>query len=224
MPDNLITHLQIFWIGFSFASYGPCLLSCMPVMVTYVTARQKGWRETVADITAFLSGRLFAYTILGAIAGLSGFYLRRFIEADLRPYFNMAGGVISILLGIFVLMHKRTPACECKEDGSKAYGFGGLLALGLLVGVSSCGPLTALLLEIALMSGSAIEGASYAFSFGLGTFLAGFIVIASLTGIFKGFVRKMVHSKAANNIFKVSCAIILVVLGIGLIGSGIKAL
>lgn len=196
----------------------------MPVMVTYVTARQKGWRETVADITAFLSGRLFAYTVLGAIAGLSGFYLRRFIEADLSPYFNLAGGAISVLLGVFVLMHKRAPVCERKEGGGKAYGFGGLLVLGLLVGVSPCGPLTALLLEIALMSGNALEGASYAFSFGLGTFLAGFIVIAGLAGIFKGFAQKAFRSKTANSIFKVSCGIILVLLGAGLIRSGIKAL
>jgi sulfite exporter TauE/SafE len=193
-------------------------------MITYVTARQRGWGETLADITVFLSGRLFAYIVLGAIAGLSGFYLRRFIETDLTRYFNLAGGAVSVLLGIFVFMHKETRSCACNEDGSKAYGLGGLLALGFLVGISPCGPLTALLFEVALISRSAIEGASYAFSFGLGTFLAGLIVIASLTGIFKGFARKIFRSKAANSIFRISCSAILILFGLGLIRSGIKAL
>ncbi|MCX5677665.1 MAG: sulfite exporter TauE/SafE family protein [Candidatus Omnitrophica bacterium] len=224
MPDNLITHLQVFWIGFSFASYGPCLLVCMPVMITYITARQKGWGETAADITVFLSGRLFAYIILGAIAGLSGFYLRRFIETDLTPYFNLASGVISILLGIFVFMYKETKLCACNEYSGKVYNSGSLLALGFLVGISPCGPLTALLFEIALISRSAFEGASYAFSFGLGTFLAGIIVIASLTGIFKGFARKIFRSKTANSIFRISCSAILILFGLGLIRAGIKAL
>lgn len=224
MPDNLITHLQIFWIGFSFASYGPCLLSCMPVMITYVTARQKGWRGAVADITVFLSGRLFAYILLGAIAGLSGFYLRRFIETDLTPYFNLASGAISILLGIFVFIYKGTSSCACKEGSDKMYGLGGLLILGLLVGISPCGPLTALLFEIALISRSALDGASYAFSFGLGTFLAGFIVIASLTGIFKGFAGKIFRSKTANNIFRISCSAVLILFGLGFMRMGIKAL
>lgn len=196
----------------------------MPVMITYITARQNRWGEAIADITVFLFGRLFAYSILGAAAGLSGFYLRRFIEADLAPYFNLASGAISVLLGILVLTRKEASLCAHSGFDNKIYGFGSVLALGFLVGISPCGPLAVLLFEIALISKSALEGASYAFSFGLGTFLAGLIVIAGLTGIFKGFARKAFHSKTAGNVFRISCAVILALFGFGLIRAGVKAL
>lgn len=221
MTDNLITHLQIFGIGFSFAAAGPCLLVCTPILITYIVGRQDRWQKALADIAIFLFGRLFAYVALGAIAGLSGFYLRRFIQADLVRYFNLASGLISILLGIFVFFQKKAPACASKISHNKIHDFGSILVLGLMIGISPCAPLTALLFEIALISNSTIEGASYAFSFGLGTFLAGFVVIAGLAGLLRGFARKMIHSETANNIFRISCAILLVLLGLGLMRGGL---
>lgn len=222
MTDSLITHLQIFGIGFSFAIAGPCLLVCTPILITYIAGRQGKWPEALADIAIFLFGRLFAYVALGAIAGLSGFFLRRLVASGLALYFNLASGVISVLLGVFVLINKEAPSCASKKSHSKIYDFGSILALGFVIGISPCAPLTALLFEIALISKSALEGASYAFSFALGTFIAGLIVIAGLAGILKGFARNMIHSKMAGNIFKISCAILLILLGLSLIRGNLK--
>lgn len=223
MLNDLITHLQIFGIGLSFAVAGPCLLICSPILITYMAARQDNWARSLIDLFVFLSGRLFAYVLLGYIAGLSGLYLRRFSESYLVRYFNLAGGIISILLGLSVLMHKYTGPCADDRARNNIHGSGGILALGFVVGISPCAPLAALLFEIALISKSALSGASYALSFGLGTLVAGFIVIGSLAGILKGFVRKMVSSKAAGDIFRVSCAILLILFGLGLIYGKIKA-
>ena len=224
MSGSLITHLQIFGIGFSFAIAGPCLLVCTPILITYIAARRDRWPRAMVDITVFLFGRLFAYVALGAIAGISGYYLRRFAATDITPYFNLASGAISLILGVSVLVRKNTPECARKRSHNKIYDFGSILALGFLIGVSPCGPLTALLFEIALISKNAFDGAMYALSFALGTFIAGLLVVGALAGVLKGFTRNLVHSKTAGNIFKICCAALLVLFGISLIRAGAMAL
>lgn len=224
MFNDLVAYLQIFGIGFTFAIAGPCLLVCAPILLTYIAGRQDNWPRAFADIAIFLFGRSFAYVALGAIAGGSGFYLRHFVKSDLTPYFDLVSGTISILLGIFVLMHKNPPVCASEISHNKVYDFGSILILGFLVGINPCPPLTALLFEIALISKSALEGASYALSFALGTFLAGLIVIGTLAGLLKGFTHKMIHSRRAGVIFRIFCSMLLFLFGFGLIRSGVKAL
>jgi len=218
MLNTIITHLQVFGIGFSFGIAGPCFLVCTPILITYILGRKEAWAETFIDVAVFLSGRLFAYIVLGAFAGFSGAAIRRLTESGFSSYVRPLGGTVSILLGLAVLFRREDPrSCACRTGYKRVYGFGGLLALGFLIGISPCPPLLALLFEIALMSKSAIEGASYAFSFGLGTFLSGLIVIGALAGIFKGIIQKAVRSKGVNIFFRVSCALLLVLLGLGLI-------
>jgi len=224
MPNSLITHLQIFGIGFSFAVAGPCLLVCTPILATYAVSRDGKWREAVRDVAAFLFGRLLAYVVLGAVAGLSGYYLRRLVEMEFAPYLNLASGAISVLLGVFIVISRKAPACTHSSLRNRIYGSGGVFAIGFLMGISPCGPLTALLFEIALISKSAMEGALYALSFGLGTFLAGIVIIGAFTGILKGFFQKVFHSKMSGNVFRMSCAILLILFGLGLIWTGVKGL
>jgi len=220
--NTLITHLQVFGIGFSFGVAGPCFLVCTPILLTYIVGRQERWTEAVVDITLFLFGRLCAYVILGTLAGLSGYYLRRLSGSDIISYFNLASGALSIILGVFILFHKDIPECAHKRPHNNIYDFGSVLALGFLIGISPCVPLTALLLEIALISNNALEGASYAFSFGLGTFISGIIVVGVLAGILKGFAQKMIHSKTANLLFKALCSALLFVFGLKLIVGSLK--
>ena len=217
MLNSLITHLQIFGIGLSFGIAGPCFLVCTPILITYILGRREAPASTAVDIVVFLSGRLFAYIVLGALAGASGAALRHFAESNAGFALRPLGGIISILLGLVVLVRKEGTACARKAGHNKVYDFGSLLALGFIIGISPCPPLIALLLEIALMSKSAFEGASYAFSFGLGTFLSGLIVIGALAGILKGIVGKLVRSKGISMFFRVACALLLILLGIGLL-------
>lgn len=218
MTDTLITHLQIFGIGFSFGIAGPCFLVCTPILITYILGRRETWGKTIIDILVFLFGRLFAYIILGAIAGASGAALRHFTESNYGLYVKPLGGIVSILLGLAVLFRKEgAKPCACDRGYNKVYDFGSLLVLGFIIGASPCPPLLALLFEIALMSKSAMEGASYAISFGLGTFLSGLIVIGALAGLFRGVIQKAVRSRGMSVFFRVSCALLLILLGIGLI-------
>jgi len=218
MLNSVITHLQIFGIGFSFGMAGPCFLFCAPVVVTYLTGRRQGFLKKLFGIIVFCLGRLGAYVLLGALAGLSGSLVRRFAEPGAGANLaDLLAGVISMGLGASILFRKERADCACGSAAERACDSGGLLALGFIMGISPCGPLTVLLAEIALISKSALEGISYALSFGLGTLLAGLITIGAVVGIAGGITDKFIKSRMAIKAFNVLCASLLILLGAYLI-------
>lgn len=218
MFSTALTDLQIFGVGFSFGIAGPCFFFCTPVLITYLLGRRERWQEALSDILVFLIGRLSAYVLLGALAGLSGAVLRRFIHPSAAVFISPLSGAVSIILGVFVLIYKEPVTCACGQGTARRiYGYSSLFTLGFILGISPCAPLTALLLEIALMSKSIVEGASYAFFFGLGTLLSGLLVVGALAGIIGGLVKRLVKSKAATAAFRIVCAALLILLGVWLI-------
>lgn len=217
MLNALLTSLQIFGIGFSFGIAGPCFLNCAPILITYIAGSKKKWTEALNDISIFLGGRLLAYIILGALAGLSGGLLRHFTNSNLILFFKPLAGIISILLGISVLKIKEPFISECKPSHNKIYNLGGLFALGFLIGISPCAPLLALLFEITLISKTAFEGMSYGASFGLGTLFSGFLVVGILTGVLNWLPARFLKSKISNFVFKITCALLLILFGLSLI-------
>lgn len=213
----MVTYLELFSIGFSFGLVGPCLLVCAPVLITYVAGRQTTWKHALNNIFFFLSGRFFAYLVLGYLAGLSGVILRQFCDLRLIPFVKALGGVIIIILGVYVWQGNESFCCLGKGKADKIISFSSLFILGFLIGVFPCAPLLALLFEIALISKTALDGMLYALFFGLGTFISSFIVIGGLSGIFTWLPAKVLKSKKSNLIFRIICALLLIWLGLNLI-------
>jgi len=214
---NTITFFQLFGIGFSFGLAGPCLLVCTPVLITYLAGKQVRLRQALVDISIFLFGRLLAYLVLGYLAGWSGFILRQFINSSLVACFKVSGGIVIILLGIYVWLAKEPLAWACKCRASTIFNSSSLFILGFVIGIFPCAPLLALLLEIALVSKSAWGGLFYALAFGLGTFISGFIVMGVLSGIFTSLPSRIFKSGTGNLIFRTLCAVLLILLGLRLI-------
>jgi sulfite exporter TauE/SafE len=222
MWNTVITNLQIFAIGLSFGLAGPCLLFCTPVIVAFVAGRRSGLRKSLFDISIFLSGRFVAYVALGAVAGSSGAILRRMIEPGSAAfYMNQIAGLISIFLGALLVFRKHPEGCGSGKAAPEICGAGGLFAIGFLLGISPCAPLAALLLQIALMSRGALDGAAYAASFGLGTAVSGFILIGALAGILKGFADRFARSAKIAGVFRLVCAALLFILGSWLMVQGL---
>jgi sulfite exporter TauE/SafE len=154
------------------------------------------------------------------LAGLSGLFLRRFIDSNVSLFFRPASGIISIILGISILIGKKINHFTYEFAANKITNFSSIFILGFIVGILPCAPLIALLFEIVLISHSPLMGMFYAFSFGLGTFLSGLIVLGSLAGIFTWIPAKILKSKISNFIFKIICAFLLILLGISIIFRG----
>lgn len=221
MTNTLITHLQVFLIGFSFGIAGPCFLVCTPIIVTYVAGNKKRFIEALGDIFVFLTGRLAAYLILGCLAGASAALLKGFIGSQGASFFRPIGGAVSVLFGVMMLVKRRMSSCRCPSGSfNKAYSFGGLFILGFMLGITPCGPLVALLSEITLISRNVLDGMSYALSFGLGTFLSGLIVVGCFTGIIAQVPERILRSERANFIFRAVCAVLLMLFGVSLIIMG----
>lgn len=231
MTTALVTYLQIFGIGFSFGLAGPCFLTCTPVLITYIAGSKKNPADIFKDIFTFLSGRLLAYVLLGALAGLSGAVLKNFTGSSLSLYFQPLAGAVTILFAVIILFNadNKEGACLPASDVragrqakaptacGKMLNFGGIFAFGFLIGISPCAPLLALLFDIALMSRGLLDGIFYTFFFGLGTFLSGLITIGVIAGLLTRVPAAFVKSKTAAIIFKTTCALLLLALGLGLI-------
>ena len=217
MPNSLITCLQIFCIGFSFGIAGPCFLFCTPVIVTYLSGTNRNLKDAIPDLLIFLSGRLLAYVILGALAGLSSQLLMRFTGPGIAAIFNPLAGVVSIILGIIVLVKKEYHHDICGRAPGNFYGLGGPFIFGFIVGIIPCAPLLALLLEIALISKSALQGAGYALSFGLGTFASGLIAVGAITGLITGIATKALRSEGSRLVLRLASSLLLILFGIWII-------
>ena len=216
MVNTLITHLQVFGVGFSFGMAGPCFLTCTPILLTYVTGSKRKLSDVFKDILTFLSGRLAAYIALGFLAGLSGSILRNFTSTAVSSCLRPLAGAVTIFFAFIILLNRDDHEC-CNTPRNKLLNLGGIFSFGLLIGLSPCAPLLALLFDIVLMSKGAIDGALYAFSFGLGTFLSGLITIGIIAGLLTRVPAALVKSKKANTIFKIACALLLTALGLALI-------
>ena len=217
MFDTPVTYFQLFGIGFGFGLSGPCLLVCAPVLITYVAGKQTAWKQALSDIFVFLTGRFLAYLALGYLAGLSGLILRQFCNLGIVPFIKALGGAVIIFLGIYVWLGREPLSWLHKCKANTIFSFSSLFVLGFIMGIFPCAPLLALLLEITLISKTALEGMFYALFFGLGTFISGFIVIGGLSGILIWLPMKMLKSKRSNLVFRIICALLLIWLGLELI-------
>jgi len=216
MVNTVLTHLQIFGIGFSFGIAGPCLFICAPLIFTYMSGSNKTVFESIRDLSVFLFGRLLAYLVLGIFAGVSSAALHHFIGSPITDLFKPLAGFVSILLAIFMLFRSERAGSKCASSKSLT-GFGGLFIIGFAIGLSPCAPLIALLFEITLISNHFLDGMFYAFSFGLGTFISSFLVIGLASLGLSRFSTFALRSSKAKVIVRVLSAILLIALGINLI-------
>jgi sulfite exporter TauE/SafE len=111
---TIVTCLQIFGIGFSFGLAGPCFLTCTPILVTYIAGSKRSTAEVFKDIFTFLSGRLLAYVLLGALAGFSGAVLKKFTDLSLSSYLEPLAGMVTILFAIIILTNTLPKNCHCE--------------------------------------------------------------------------------------------------------------
>lgn len=162
------------------------------------------------------AGRVVSYTIIGGIVGAIG---------SVVSFSGMAKGIVAVLAGIFMIVmglnmlnifpwlrkfNIRMP----KFIGQKIYSGKvnkGPFIVGLLNGFMPCGPLQSMQLY-ALGTGSFIAGATSMFFFSLGT-------VPLMFGL--GALSTILSKKFTNNLLKFS-AILVIVLGVGMISRGMS--
>ncbi|MDD4954823.1 MAG: sulfite exporter TauE/SafE family protein [Candidatus Omnitrophica bacterium] len=216
IQDTLITALQLFAIGFTMNISGPCLLSCTPILATYIAGTQKKFLRAFLDVFIFSTGRLIAYMFLGfLVVAFMGFF-KQFMHTETRLLFNSIAGIISVFLGCIIVLSRNKKSWSCKFlDG--VFGRGNIFVLGFIMGVIPCFPLTILLFEIGIMSKNSFVGMFYAFFFGLGTFASTMLLLGGFSGLVSGVLSKIIKSEKSRLVLRVICAILLIALGIKLL-------
>ncbi len=167
-----------------------CTASCLPIITGYIAGVGAGFGRGVKISLIFNSGRVLAYTLIGAVIGLFSGLFRYFVsDAAISPfqvYSSIAFGIVSIIIGVSIYLKSRKP-CDCSVQGSNLlvkgrFGFDfGAFSLGLSRGLVVCPPLIALLIY-SLPFASPVGSVGIAVLFGLGTTLSPLLLLGGVTG------------------------------------------
>lgn len=161
-----------------------CAASCLPFIGVWSLGREGGGRAALADLAAFLAGRLLGYALLGLLAGAAGDWLVARFDAAVG---HVAIGVAGIVAGILLVVGPgRRSGGGC--GGGWRRQPGAPLLLGLALSLTPCAPLSTLL-AAATMAADPWLGAGYGLAFGLGAAVTPLVVILPLIRALGGRIQ-----------------------------------
>lgn len=161
-----------------------CTAVCLPYLGTWALGRGQGGRAATWDTAAFAGGKIVAYGVLGATAGLLGAQLLGFLEGNIGHWLI---GLTAITAGAWLLL-PRVPHRRCgMSRGERTSPF----MMGFALSFTPCAPLAALLAASA-GAGDVLQGGMYGLLFGLGAALTPLFVVIPLLG---SFGKKLQHER-----------------------------
>jgi uncharacterized protein len=212
--QNNVGYGMLFMIGLLTSLH--CVAMCGGInLAQSVNSSEKVSSAFVPNILYNL-GRVISYTVIGGIVGGVGSAINP--GGGFRGVVAVFAGVFMIIMGLNMLnifpglrrFNLKMPKFISKKISKKKNTSKSSLYIGLLNGLMPCGPLQSMQLY-ALSTGSIITGAFSMFLFSLGTVPLMFTLGALSSKINKKFTEKMLSI----------CAILVVVLGIGMLNNGL---
>ncbi len=164
--------MSTFWfpegLALGFASGSACLSSCGAMLLPWLTGMRRGMGGTLGLLGLFLGGRLGGYLAFGLLAGLAGraFETKGSAGLLLEGLASLAAALL-LALQAWAGLKRRAKGCPVAQAGSleRRFGLAGLVPLGLLTGLSPCGPFAAAGLRAAQAGGPAPAMAFFALFF-----------------------------------------------------------
>ena len=153
-----------------------CTATCLPFMGAWVLGRGGTQVQALRDTALFVSGRIVAYAVLGAVAAGAGTWLAQAMRGGSG---NLVIGFASIGAGVWLLRSSRMrPSCAA------ARGAGGTppLLLGFSLSLTPCAPLASLL-AVCAAAGSIKLGMANGVAFGLGAALTPLLILLPLISL-----------------------------------------
>lgn len=152
-----------------------CTVTCLPFMGTWVLGRAGSQVEVLRDTALFVSGRIIAYTLLGAVAGGAGVWLS---EAMRGGTGNAVIGLASIAAGVWLLRADK-PHLPCGVARTARVP---PLMMGFSLSLTPCAPLASLL-AVCAAAGSIRLGMTNGMVFGLGAALSPLLILLPLISL-----------------------------------------
>lgn len=194
------------YLGGVLASFTPCVYPFIPITLAFIGGRSGGSRMRGFTLSLFyVLGVALTYTILGAVAALSG---RLFGQIQTSPWMYLAVANLCILMGlslfgVFSLPHGLSGFLTRMPSGGKRAGATGSFLMGAASGLvmSPCTtPILATLLGYVAARQNVAFGMSllFVFSLGMGTLL---ILVGTFAGLLANLPRSGAWTAAINRFF-----------------------
>ncbi len=189
----LLSYLAVY-LGGVLVSFTPCMYPLLPVTVAFIGAQGSGSRGRGFVLSLiYVLGMAVTYTLLGAIAALSG---KLFGQIQASPWTSFFVGNLCILMGLSMMdvftVPIRMPAFIMRAQPRKrAAGMAGSFLVGAASGLVM-GPCTAPALAVVLGYAATRQNVAFAsslmfvFAVGMGTLL---ILVGTFAGLLAGIPK-----------------------------------
>ena len=193
MQESVFLSFLAVYLGGVLISFTPCVYPVIPITVAFIGARGGSKGRSFFLSLIYVLGMAVTYTILGAVAALSG---KLFGQIQSNPWTYFIIGNICILMGLSMFdlfaLSLRTPDFITRMQSKKRMeGVAG----GFLVGAASgliMGPCTAPVLAVILSYAATRQNVAFAstlmfvFACGMGTLL---ILAGTFAGLLAGIPK-----------------------------------
>jgi sulfite exporter TauE/SafE len=206
---------SIFLLGLLFGS-GPCLVSCGPLLVSYVAGTRKSLRQGALSYLLFSLAKVSAYLVLSLAVFLIGRFAVDRLLGNFSQYIFILGGVFIVVLGLLVAIGSRLEFKPWQKLHSKFIENDNksMMVLGLITGLSPCAPLLAILSYLGLISKTWPLALLYGLLFGVGTLLSPLLIVTMCAGLIPRLFLD--RNNRYLRIFNFVCGAIVVILGLRL--------
>jgi thiol:disulfide interchange protein DsbD len=183
----LMSYLAVYAGGF-LVSLTPCVYPVIPITVAYIGGSDSNRYESVIKMIAYILGMSVTYTVLGAVAALTGSFFGK-IQSSPWTYFILANIFILLglsMLGVYTLY---IPGIKARGEHGKKTGILGGFAMGIVSGLV-VGPCTAPVLGVVLSYVAARQNVLFGMSL-LFVFAIGIGTLLFVLGLFTGLMKSL---------------------------------
>lgn len=192
--------------------WGPCLAYTAPLLLPYIGATKRNWKDGLRVGLVFSIGRLLALAILGGLATVIFSFINRFFPPQKSGWLYLIVAFFMIIMGILIILGKGFKVHIGKSILDK--GDKSMFLFGFLMGIAPCVPYVAILTYIACVAeNSILVGVLYAALFAIGTAIAP-VALGTLMGIIPA---KLFRSAKWLKVFQVICGVVLILFGLQLV-------
>lgn len=208
----MLSHSKQLLIAGFVMGWGPCLAYTAPLLLPFIGATKRSWRDGLKVGLVFSAGRLLALAILGGLATVAFSFINQFFPPHKSGWLYMFISLFMVGMGGLIIAGKasRFPfGNRILDRGTES-----MFLFGFVMGVAPCVPYVAILTYIACIAENAVfAGVVYATVFAVGTAIAP-IVLGTLVGIIPG---TLLNSPKLLRIFQAVCGAVLVFFGFQLL-------
>lgn len=193
---------------------GPCMLVCAPILLPYIAGTRRTWQEGFKATLIFGFTRLAVYTVLGGVVGYVGAFLFQLFYSHLwgKALWGVAGLFIMVV-GLLIVIGKgvENPFCRYLQKHTLENSAKSMILLGVVIGLSPCLPLLAVLTEIMFLAEKFYQGFLYGFAFGVGTVISPLLLAGALVPLIPA---KFIRADKSSRMFNFICGVLLILVGV----------